>query len=320
MPETPGGCSGKIEWESDWSSGEPPSGPEPAAEPLAEDRPEADFRPDTPELTFEAVHAAFPGTLGPLNAAGDAEIDYSQAWLSEAEIQALGAVAGLRVLNPMAGTGEDAIVLARLGAGVTATNLGEGGAREYARNEGLDIDFTQVHQQVLPESLRSGDFDLVYVGPDSLPWIEDLDGWAWGLADALAPGGRLVIHDEHPLTYVFTSLDGKLVVNTSYFGEELRSPDALEDEEPLSLTREEGSDPEAPDRTNFGWTLGDLVSAFGDHGVATIHLEEMASSERFFTALDSLPDVYEDELDRVPGAFILVGIKMPSVEDGGEQA
>jgi hypothetical protein len=235
------------------------------------------------------------------------EPDYAGAWLSEPEIEALGNIEGMRVLNAMAGTGEDAVALARLGGSVAAVNLSEGGVREFALASGLAIDFPDAPHQVLPMELRQGGFQLVYVGPDSLAWIEDLDAWAWGLADALAPGGRLVIHDEHPMTYVFASDEGQLVVETSYFGEPLADPDS-DDGEPLSLESEESDDSEP--RTNFSWTLGEVITAFGDHGVATVGLEEMSSSERFFTALDALPEVDEEELDRVPGAFLLVGVKL----------
>ncbi len=213
----------------------------------------------------------------------------------------------------MAGTGEDAVALARLGASVTVTNLEEGAARDFALAEGLAVEFTGVHEQSLPMALREGQFDLVYVGPDSLPWIENLDEWAWGLADALAPGGTLVIHDEHPMTYVFAGDQGRLVVNTSYFGEPLdgRGPG----EEPLAVG---DLDPSVSDDTpfkNFGWTLGDLVTAFGDHGVATVRLDEMESSERFFTALDALPGVSEEDMRRVPAAFLLVGVKLGEAQD-----
>lgn len=313
MPETPGGSgSGRIDWESDWSGDVPATGPTPELEeePAPLEDTDTETQPDTPELTFLAPHAAFPGTVPSVQVVGEKLIDYSEAWLSELEIEALGDITGLRVLNPMAGTGEDAIALARLGASVVAANLEEGAAREHAAGEGLDIDFTSVHEQVLPMELRSGEFDVVYVGPDSLPWIEDLDDWAWSLADALAPGGRLVIHDEHPITYVFASVDGQLVVARSYFEGEVMAPDADEDDEPLSLAREESWTPEETERTNFGWTLGDLVTAFGEHGVATTRLEEMPASQRFFSALDALPDIYEEDLDRVPGAFLLLGTKL----------
>ena len=294
MPEAGGQKDTEgIDWDNDWGEGPLPEGEEPPG--------------DTPDLEFRPVHAAIP-SIGEPFADADDRPDYAGAWLSEVEEEALGDLAGLRVLNVMAGTGEDALALARLGAIVTVVNLSEGAAREAALAEGLTMEFTEVHEQVLPLDLRQGGFDVAYVGPDSLCWIENLDEWAWGVSDALAPGARLVIHDEHPMTYGYGSLEGKLVVNTSYFGD---GADVEEGANQPEILTDDGDDAgEEYEPSNFGWTLGDLVTAFGDHGVATVRLEEMASSERFFTALDAIPEVYEDELEKVPGAFLLVGVKL----------
>ncbi len=303
MPEIPGGGGGpgRIDWGDD--SGEEPKAAAPPDLPPT----------DTPPLEFRPIHAALPSLSEPIpDADPGTGPDYVGAWLSEEETEALGDISGLRVLNAMAGTGEDAVALARMGANVAVANLEEGAVREFALAEGLEIEFTDVHEQALPMELREGAFDVVYVGPDSLPWIENLDEWAAGLADALASGGTLVVYDEHPMTYVFASDQGRLVVRTSYFGEPLMDPEAEEGDEPLSLEREESWTEENPDRTNFGWTLGDLVTAFGDHGVATVRLEELESSERFFTALDALPEVSEEDIRRVPAAFLLVGVKLDS--------
>jgi hypothetical protein len=300
MPETPaGGGTGRIDWESDWDENGPKTAPpEPA---------------DTPPLEFRPIHAALPGLSEPMpEADAGTGPDYPGAWLSDEETEALGDISGLRVLNAMAGSGEDAVALARLGGTVVATNLEEGAARDYALAEGLDIDFTDVHEQSLPVALRRGEFDVVYIGPDSLPWIENLDLWASGLAEALAPGGTLVIYDEHPMTYVFAAERGRLVVASSYFGQSVDEPGPGEDEDALRAQREAAGRPES----SFGWTLGDLVTAFGDHGVATLRLEELSSSERFFTALDALPEVSEDDIQRVPAAFLLVGLKLPSAATG----
>jgi hypothetical protein len=302
MPEVPGGGggSGRIGWGDETTSDGPPP-PEPPS--------------DTPPLEFRPIHAALPSLSEPIPDANDGlGPDYAGAWLSHEETEALGDISGLRVLNAMAGTGEDAVALARLGASVVVANLGEGAARDYALAEELEIEFSDVYEQALPMSLRTGEFDVVYVGPDSLPWIENLDEWASGLADALASGGTLVIYDEHPMTYVFASEQGRLVVNTSYFGEPLMDPEGDEDDGPLALERDETWTEENPYRTNFGWTLGDLVTAFGDHGVATVRLEEMSSSERFFTALDALPDVSEADIERVPAAFLLVGVRLEQAQ------
>jgi hypothetical protein len=45
-----------------------------------------------------------------------------------------------------------------------------------------------------------------------------------------------------------------------------------------------------------------------------VRLEETSSSERFFTALDALPDVSEADIERVPAAFLLVGVKLEQAQ------
>jgi SAM-dependent methyltransferase len=51
----------------------------------------------------------------------------------------------------------------------------------------------------LPLELRRGRFDVVYAGDASLEFVTDIEGFANGIAGALRPGGRLVLHDRHPV-------------------------------------------------------------------------------------------------------------------------
>src|SRR5688572_24806471 len=101
MPEAVGGGgSGRIDWDEDGPNTSPP--PEPPA--------------DTPPLEFRPIHAALPSLSEPIAVTEPGTgPDYVGAWLSEEEMEALGDITGLRVLNAMAGTGEDGIALARMG-------------------------------------------------------------------------------------------------------------------------------------------------------------------------------------------------------------
>ena len=44
--------------------------------------------------------------------------------------------------------------------------------------------------QALPNRYRYADYDVVYTGLGALVWLDDLDGWACGIGDALTAGGR----------------------------------------------------------------------------------------------------------------------------------
>jgi hypothetical protein len=55
--------------------------------------------------------------------------------------------------------------------------------------------------------------------------------------------------------------------------------------------------------------MGDLISALGLAGLATVHLEESPDSERYQTPLDRFHNVRWDIRYRLPGAFVLVAFK-----------
>ena len=45
--------------------------------------------------------------------------------------------------------------------------------------------------------------DLVYTGRGALPWIMDIAAWAGVVARLLKPGGKLYVHEGHPLDWVW---------------------------------------------------------------------------------------------------------------------
>jgi len=217
--------------------------------------------------------------------------------LSGAEQEVLGELRGRRVLMVGAGNGEDAASLANLGATLTVVDDEESieTARALASEAGLEIEFFVDDPAALSTDLRNTDFDVVYSGFGAIDWIDDLPSWAGGIADCLKKTGRLIVYDEHPISYVFSAEDGGLRVAYSYFGND----------------DEESDDPEHEPANGPTWTLGDIVTALGANGLATISLLEMPESDRFESALDRLgADVGYDEMSRVPGVFLLVALKL----------
>jgi SAM-dependent methyltransferase len=69
----------------------------------------------------------------------------------------------------------------------------------------------------LPADLQSGEFDVVYTGGGSLVWLPDIDRWAGSVASALRPGGRLVLHEEHPIAWCLESDGSGIRVTADYF-------------------------------------------------------------------------------------------------------
>ncbi len=104
-----------------------------------------------------------------------------------------------------------------------------------------------------------GTGDLVYTGRGSIIWLQDLDAWAAVLRRLLAPTGRLVIFDGHPVEWLFDAdADGRWqATDYDYFGgaeaSKGWSPEYIDH---LSLAEDDQSWKFAR-----AWTLGEIVTA-----------------------------------------------------------
>jgi SAM-dependent methyltransferase len=154
----------------------------------------------------------------------------------------LGDLSKKRVLHLLCATGEATAALAGLGAVVTGVDP-RTAALDAAREQWPKILWVDGDPQSLPRQLRRGRFDLVYSGEGVLDTLDDLDGWAAGVAAALKPAGELLVFDDHP---VADCVDGLLRWRADYF----REP---------------------PDRL---WRMGQIVSALARAGLHVAALEE----------------------------------------------
>jgi len=117
-------------------------------------------------------------------------------------------LAGKHVLHLGCGTGEATAELAGLGALVTGVDA-SAEAVAAARQRAPAVAFVQGDPDQLPVELRRARFDLVYT-----PIGDDLEPWTAGLVAALRRGGRLLLHDAHP---VLDCLDDMLHWRADYF-------------------------------------------------------------------------------------------------------
>jgi SAM-dependent methyltransferase len=156
----------------------------------------------------------------------------------------LGDLKGKRVLHLLCGRGEATAALAELGAVATGVDP-QPAALEAARERWPKILWVDGDPQSLPRQLRRGRFDLVYSGEGVLGGLNDLDGWAAGIAAALRAAGELLVFDDHP---VADCVDGLLRWRSDYF-----------------------RDPADPDRL---WRIGQVVSALARAGLHVKALEE----------------------------------------------
>lgn len=205
--------------------------------------------------------------------------------LSDEELFALAELAGERVLVSPGNGGEEALSLANLGATVSVFDSVQGFARAKALIGEAGVPITFLEGAPGSPDVPGGPYDTIYSSFGLLSALEYFDDWAQGMAGALKPGGRLVVHDVHPAAYVPGVHKGLFAVAHSYFDDE------------------EGSH-------GSPFTIGDLISALGLAGLATIHLQETPDSERYQTPLDRFRNVRMDVRWRLPGAFVLVAVKV----------
>lgn len=138
----------------------------------------------------------------------------------------LGDLSGLKVLHLQCNTGADSILLAKLGAQVTAVDFVPDNiafAKELAIANHVDINFICSDVLTLDEIL-SDSFDLVITFDGVLGWLFDLPRWARNIQKFLKPQGKLFVHDGHPFYLVFDEQlikEGILNVKYPYFNSEL---------------------------------------------------------------------------------------------------
>ena len=121
--------------------------------------------------------------------------------LDEATLKHLGDVSGKSVLHLQCHFGQDSLSLARMGAKVTAIDLSDVGinkARELNAELNLDVEFICCNVYDLKDHLDQK-FDIVYTSYGTIVWLPDLDKWADIVSNFLAPKGKFVFLDFHPV-------------------------------------------------------------------------------------------------------------------------
>ena len=140
------------------------------------------------------------------------------------ELDLLGDVSGLRLAHLQCHFGLDTLGWARHGASVVGLDFSApavDAANGLAAELGLDGRFVCADVYDAVEALGGELFDLVYTGFGALNWLPDLDAWSEVVASLLKPGGRLLLAEFHPFSWVFGDGDDQegLVVVDDYFGE-----------------------------------------------------------------------------------------------------
>lgn len=224
-----------------------------------------------PDLSWYAIDPAF--------------YEHGGVGLSPEEDDVLSECEGLKVLVMPAGGGEEALSLVNLGADVTVFDNAEGLAKVRDLLDKSKLAVRRLEGDPTADELPGGPYDIIYSGFGLLEAVGSLDEWAKAVEAALNTGGRLVIHDVHPMAYIAGVHRGLFTVAHSYFADE-----------------EDGMGP--------AWTMGELITELGLAGLATVLLEESPDSERYPTPIDRFQNIRIDVRWRLAGAFLLLAIKL----------
>jgi len=191
--------------------------------------------------------------------------------LKELDLEAVGDVAGKRLLHLQCHFGMDTLSWARRGADVTGADFSERAiaqARKLAVECGIEATFVCCDLDDLPDHL-SGEFDVIFTSEGVIPWLPDLKRWGEVIAHFLAPGGVFTVRNAHPLTAVFDDQADVPVVVGPYFddGKARRW-------ENFGASYAVGEGVERPFHYEWMHTLADVLNALADAGLRIERVEE----------------------------------------------
>lgn len=139
----------------------------------------------------------------------------------EDELNLLGDVAGLRIVEIGCGGGQNSVVLARRGATVVGIDVSDDQiafARDLAAAESVPVDFVRSDAADL-SFLASAAWDQV-LAVYSFPYIEAIDLALAECARVLRTGGRLILSQDHPIRACYwdeTNQEETILPARSYF-------------------------------------------------------------------------------------------------------
>lgn len=191
-------------------------------------------------------------------------------------------VDGKKIANLLGSNGNKAAALALLGGNVTIVDFASENARyakELAKECGVAIRYVISDVLKLPDEELSEDYDIVLTELGILHYFLDLEPFFNVAAKLLKKGGRLILHDFHPVsTKLITSKGKKHKVTGDYFSSDMEVTDvaymkyvpsieSLSDDEKAAL----------PKVYLRKWTIGEIVTAIGSQGLCIKILEEEES-------------------------------------------
>lgn len=238
------------------------------------------------------------------------------------EIALLGDLRGRTLLHLQCNAGQDTLSLARLGARCTGVDISDAAvefARRLSAESGIAARFERadVYDWLRDARGQGRRFDVAFASYGVLAWLSDVRAWARGIADVLAPGGRLVLVEFHPVLGMF-DVDLSLRYPYSSGGEPLVMPEGIGDYVADSV---DGLLPGEAERGvegfrnphptyEFAWGLADVVQAVIDAGLRIDGLREWPYSNGWkpFDAMTPEPGRRWRLRDGVPAIPLMYGL------------
>jgi SAM-dependent methyltransferase len=202
------------------------------------------------------------------------------------EVELLGDIGGASLLHLQCNAGQDTLSLALRGARVTGVDISDeaiGFAARLAADAGIAAQFERadVYGWLRAAAEAGRRFDVAFSSYGVLMWLSDLRAWARGIADVLAPGGRFVLMEFHPVLGMFDT-DLSLRYPYSSAGEPIAVAEGIGDyvadsgDGLLPADAERGVEGfRNPHPTwEFAWGMADVVQALIDAGLTIQILRE----------------------------------------------
>lgn len=225
------------------------------------------------------------------------------------ELELIGDLHGRcrRAIHLQCAAGRDTLSLWNLGAdevvGVDFSPRMLDLARRLSAAVGAPARWVEADVLDAPRDL-DGTADLLYTGRGSLIWLQDLDAWAAVLHRLLAPAGRLVLFEGHPVEWLFdVDAEGRWVATEyDYFA----GPEASKGWAPEYIDHLSIAEPDQSWKFARAWTLGEVITALLCAG---LRLERVTEHPTDWWGGHG--DVRAEDRGRIPLSFSVVGRREP---------
>ncbi|WIA40363.1 hypothetical protein OEZ86_013727 [Tetradesmus obliquus] len=210
------------------------------------------------------------------------------AWLQQDPLLRLGRqlcrhlpedLAGVKLINLMGSNGTKAVAAALMGAAVTCVDISPSNAQygqQLAAAAGVEVAFVVSDVLQLHPKEHHGQYDIVLLELGVLHYFVDLLPLMAKVAQLLAPGGRLLLREFHPMSTKLISSKGKKhKVAGDYFSQTLVDSQVAYSKYNTNTNSSSSSDSSTAGRVRLRqWTLGEVVSSVAAAGLVLQVLEE----------------------------------------------